>query len=53
MTKEEADAQFEEVQKRDQAKKQYADDNGASLLVIPYWDSHKMESLIEDFIRDI
>jgi hypothetical protein len=53
MTQEERDAKFEDTQKRDQIKKQYADDNGVPLLVIPYWDIQVMESMIEDCIRDI
>jgi hypothetical protein len=52
-TKEEREAELEKIQKRDQIKKQYADDNGVPLLVIPYWDKHKMESLINDFIRGV
>jgi hypothetical protein len=51
ITKEEADAKLEEVQKRDQIKKRYADDNGVHLLVIPYWDRQIMESLVDGFIR--
>jgi hypothetical protein len=53
MTQKEGDDVFEVIQKRDQIKKQYANDNGIPLLVIPYWDSHRMEFLVEDFIRGI
>jgi hypothetical protein len=53
MTQEEADAELEEIKKRDQIKKQYADDNEVPLLVIPYWDIQILESLIEGFVRDV
>jgi hypothetical protein len=52
-TQEEAGIEFEKIQKRDQIKKQYADDNGVPLLVIPYWDMPIMESSIEEFIRGV
>jgi hypothetical protein len=50
MSDEKIEGRFEEAQKRDQIKEQWAKDNGVSLLVIPYWDIDKIETLIEEFI---
>lgn len=45
-----ADINFEGVQKRDQIKRNWCRANRVPLLEIPYWDYNNIPKLVEDFV---
>lgn len=50
-TIEQAQKQFEKQIKHDQIKKQYCQDNNIQLVVISYWDYHRIEDILKETLR--
>lgn len=53
MSNEEIDETFKAVQHRDLIKRQWCLDNNIPLLIIPYWELNKVETIILDFLNKI